>query len=341
MLAPRCWHFAYPPPWQSHKRCWQRVSAGCRTAEPPPHAPTTPQVLRAINVTSTEALLGESEVYDTLVALQEAAANIKAKVQRIEESQKRITDVRALIDKFFVSRVVGFFFVLMDLSIVRHAYQFSLRWFSGLFREALMTCPRSNTGRERLESLTLHFASMLYGAAARSLFDEDKLPFAVLLLTRYLMAAGLCSKEESNLLLFGRTEAGRPSLARMAEGAAKKPSGNAGTPKLPRPAASPAAAPAAQSADVRPSGKEGEEGAFGGLFKGASSRSRAERQARPSGSSSQGTPGQPTPESVVAEEEADLGLSTKVCVGFSASFSSRRVAHRALQAGHTVCRTCE
>ncbi len=109
------------------------------------------------------------------------------------------------------------------MSFVRHTYQFSLRWFTTLFKDALATCPRSNTGacgsprarqrclalpaprrstlrrdalarasragRERLESLTIHFAGMLYTGAAMSLFDQDKRPFAVLMLARYMLVS--------------------------------------------------------------------------------------------------------------------------------------------------------
>ncbi len=52
--------------------------------------------------------------------------------------------------QYLVSRVAVLFFVLQDLALVRHTYQFSLRWFSALFRDALMTCPRSNTGEIHL-----------------------------------------------------------------------------------------------------------------------------------------------------------------------------------------------
>ncbi|GFH29588.1 uncharacterized protein HaLaN_28274 [Haematococcus lacustris] len=57
------------------------------------------QVLHAINTTSTEALLEESEVFNMLVALQASAYAIKSKVHRIEDSQRRINDVRTTIDK--------------------------------------------------------------------------------------------------------------------------------------------------------------------------------------------------------------------------------------------------
>lgn len=89
--------------------------------------------------------------------------------------------------QLFVSRVVPFFFVLTDLANVRCFYQFGLQWFLALFRDALVTCMRSNSGPERLHSLTTHFTAIFYGNVSRSLFDDDKLPFAVLMLVRFLL----------------------------------------------------------------------------------------------------------------------------------------------------------
>ena len=52
------------------------------------------------------------------------------------------------LPQHLVSRVSTFFFVLMDMSLVRHVYQFSLSWFMQLFSEALQHCPRANTGMQ-------------------------------------------------------------------------------------------------------------------------------------------------------------------------------------------------
>ena len=162
------------------------------------------------------------------------------------------------LPQHLVSRVSTFFFVLMDMSLVRHVYQFSLSWFMQLFSEALQHCPRANTGevqggtgegragnhwgvrigvggvtflllvashvtdpshpalthvlnlrpgtaaqphpvppplspapsgQARLHSLTLFFASLLYQGTSRSLFDEDRLPFAVFLMARYMVVS--------------------------------------------------------------------------------------------------------------------------------------------------------
>ena len=45
----------------------------------------------------------------------------------------------------------------------------------------------ARAGPERFETLTLHFICLCYTDASRSLFDEDKLPFGVLLLARYML----------------------------------------------------------------------------------------------------------------------------------------------------------
>ncbi len=104
-------------------------------------------MLKAINTTSTEELLEEGQVFQLLRSLQESAAAIKTKVGRIEASQKAIAEVRGDTDKYFVARVVPFFFVLADLANVRHPYQFGLHWFQRLFQDALVTCLKTNSGK--------------------------------------------------------------------------------------------------------------------------------------------------------------------------------------------------
>ena len=46
-----------------------------------------------------------------------------------------------------------------------------------------------HAGKERLQSLTLFFAELLFQNASRSFFDEDKLPFAVFLMARYMVVS--------------------------------------------------------------------------------------------------------------------------------------------------------
>ena len=82
------------------------------------------RMLEKITVTSTEDLLGESEVYKMLVASHGSATAIKNKVLNIERNQARIVEVRQLIEKHLVSRVSAFFFVLIDMGAIRRTYQF-------------------------------------------------------------------------------------------------------------------------------------------------------------------------------------------------------------------------
>lgn len=58
--------------------------------------------------------------------------------------------MRADTEKYFVARVVPFFFCLADLANVRHTYQFGLHWFMRLFNDALVTCLRNSTGARRV-----------------------------------------------------------------------------------------------------------------------------------------------------------------------------------------------
>jgi hypothetical protein len=77
---------------------------------------------------------------------QESHDAIRAKVARIEDSHRAIAAVRTDTEKYFVARVVPFFFCLADLAAVRHTYQFGLHWFMRLFSDALITCLRNSSG---------------------------------------------------------------------------------------------------------------------------------------------------------------------------------------------------
>ena len=56
-------------------------------------------------------------------------------------------NVYVMHTQHLASKVVVYFFTLMDMAHIRHTYQFSLKWFLSLFKDSLHTCPRSNTGK--------------------------------------------------------------------------------------------------------------------------------------------------------------------------------------------------
>lgn len=226
-----------------------------------------------------------------LVALHGGASAIKSKVVHIERNQARIVEVRQLIEKHLVSRVSAFFFVLNDMGAIRRTYQFSLKWFMNLYNEALRSCRRHNTGTDRLQSLTMHFTEVLHRNVGHSLFEDDKLPFAILMLSRFMVGTGQATHEEANLLLYGRATEGKSALALLTDSNAASsgrrsssalgPSfyGSAPTPKAPTPGPSRfAAKPLTPSDDqstlpaegpgdmIRCSSSSELDDAFGGMF---------------------------------------------------------------------------
>eukprot|EP00798_Chlamydomonas_sp_ICE-L_P018914 gene18912-25473_t len=161
--------------------------------------------LAAINKTKIEELVEISEVYNMLISLQESSSNLKLKFSRIRDNEEHIMEVRRGIEADFVGKVVPFFFILQELSSLQHVYQFSLK---------------SNMGKERLYSLSSNFVSLFYTIVSRSLFECDKMPVAIIMLCRFLVASNIASKEETGLLLVGRSNDGgiaRPTVNLPAE----------------------------------------------------------------------------------------------------------------------------
>jgi hypothetical protein len=96
-------------------------------------------ILEGIASKDAVAILESPMVYTMLSQAQNASADLKAKLERVNYMQQRILDMREVYVKGVAAMASVLYFMLADLSTVNHAYRFSLKWFSevdlpGLFR---------------------------------------------------------------------------------------------------------------------------------------------------------------------------------------------------------------
>lgn len=95
------------------------------------------------------------------------------------------------------------FFCITELSNIEPMYQYSLSWFLNLFVTSIIKSPKANTLEERLLHLNEFFTRSIYENVCRSLFEKDKLVFALSLCVGILTARGVLDQKLLTFFLTG------------------------------------------------------------------------------------------------------------------------------------------
>ncbi|KAH7340377.1 dynein heavy chain protein 1 [Rhizoctonia solani] len=139
-------------------------------------------LLQALNE-STGNILDDDKVIDTLETLKKEAAEITRKVEETDIVMREVEQVTA--DYLPLAQACSaVFFVLEQLNLVNHFYQFSLRFFLDIFDNILHNNPnltKVTDYQRRLEILTEDLFLMVYKRTSRALLHRDHLVLAVLL----------------------------------------------------------------------------------------------------------------------------------------------------------------
>lgn len=139
-------------------------------------------LLQALNE-STGNILDDDKVIDTLETLKREAADITRKVEETDVVMKEVEQVTA--DYLPIAQACSsVFFILEQLNLVHHFYQFSLRFFLDIFDYALHHNPHlrgvSDHGARR-DILLKDLFLITYRRTSRALFHKDHVMLAVLL----------------------------------------------------------------------------------------------------------------------------------------------------------------
>ena len=150
-------------------------------------------------------ILDDEVLIETLAVSKVTSNEIETAVKESEKTEQEIDATRELY------RPVAFrgsilFFSISDLNVVDPMYQYSLMWFTTLFRGAFGTAKTSDDLQQRLVNLMDTFLFSLYNNVCRSLFAKDKLMFGFNLCVQIRQGAGLIDPIEWRFLLTGATK---------------------------------------------------------------------------------------------------------------------------------------
>lgn len=139
-------------------------------------------LLQALNE-STGNILDDDKVIDTLETLKREAAEITRKVEDTDVVMKEVESVTAEYLPL-AQACSSYFFILEQLNIVNHFYQFSLQFFLDIFNQVLNHNPNLKGVTDHSRRREILFNDLfvtLFRRTARALLHRDQVMLAVLL----------------------------------------------------------------------------------------------------------------------------------------------------------------
>jgi dynein heavy chain len=131
-------------------------------------------------------ILDDEHLVHHLSALRDTAEDIQQRLKTSETTERRINKARESYSPV-ASRATSLFFSVVDIAKIQPIYQFSLKWF--LWHcSSVLKCPSDITDEQkRVEFLMDGLTKHLFEKVCFSLFEVDKLLFAVLLSIRIIL----------------------------------------------------------------------------------------------------------------------------------------------------------
>ena len=158
------------------------------------------KILEQLNNASGD-ILEDQTLIDTLDDAKKTQKDAEASLEKQEKIKDRNSDIMREY-KPVATRVAQLFFVISDLRAVEPMYQYSLEWYTDIFKASLREISATQL-LERIKQIQYTFTEFLYDAICRSLFVKDKLLFAFLMCVKIMQGDERVDPEELRFLLTG------------------------------------------------------------------------------------------------------------------------------------------
>ena len=148
-------------------------------------------------------ILDDQEIIVTLDDASKTGAEINVKLAEAAVTEKEIDEQRQNY-RPVAFHAATLYFCLNSMSIIDPMYQYSLQWYTNLFKR---TCEEAEQGEdlnERIETLKEHFTALLYDQVCRSLFEAHKLLFSFVMSISILQSHGKIDAAEWRFLIAGQ-----------------------------------------------------------------------------------------------------------------------------------------
>jgi len=137
-------------------------------------------------------ILDDEKAINILKQSQDLSQDIKDKQMIADETEKKLEEARKMYNPIaFHSSLL--FFIIQKLSNVDVMYQYSLTWFIQLFLMSIENSEKSEFIDQRIDSLKDYFTYSIYSNVCRSLFEQHKMLFSFILVSKIQESEGLIS----------------------------------------------------------------------------------------------------------------------------------------------------
>ncbi|EAY14826.1 Dynein heavy chain family protein [Trichomonas vaginalis G3] len=145
-------------------------------------------------------ILSDDAAIKTLQNVKKTSRDIAAQMAAAESTEKQIAEFRNTFSPVS-QRAALLYFCASDFAVVDPMYQFSLKWFVNIFKNAVHDAEHPSDIERKIEAFNNAIATKFYQNVTFSLFARHKLLFSTLMATRILISEKKISTNELGFLL--------------------------------------------------------------------------------------------------------------------------------------------